>query len=106
MKIAINDESGDSMSVDDCECKHWCHDGNHWTEELIANHHYYCPYFETEFRKNALALLKAFTEAVDRIKDETGQIPDSLCKPYVKTKFAIDALCIDIHEDLNGCVLD
>lgn len=76
MKITINDESGDSMSFDDCECKHWCHDGNHWTEELIANHHYYCPKFETQFRKNAMILLKSFTDDVDRIKTETNQLSD------------------------------
>jgi len=106
MKVTINTESGDSMSFADCECKYWCHDGNHWTEELIANHHYNCPKFETEFQKNAMVVIKDFVNAVNKIEAETGQIPDSLLAPYNKVNIPGSNLCIDIHKDRTGCVLD
>ncbi len=71
-------------SIKDCECKNWCHDGMHWAEELLANHHYRCPKFETAFMKESMRLIREFVAGVDMIKTQTGEIPECLCSPYAR----------------------
>ena len=36
----------------------------HVREEMLANHHYHCPKFETEFRRRALELIAQLYQAM------------------------------------------
>ena len=38
------------MSDKDCECVNWCSDGLHVREEMLANHHFSCPFQSTRPR--------------------------------------------------------
>ena len=70
----------------ECECVNWCSDGLHVREEMLAEHHYRCPKFESEFRRRAM-------ELIERLRDNMCKCGNEEAEEVVVPDFAWEAFC-------------